>query len=110
MGKLSPSFFCVCEEDQPCANICQSSSFFAEEDWPWANTHAHLPLLHMGCRNSTACQEVHRCTPGSKAGIRTGEPQAAAVECVHLTACATGLAMSLHLFMQHEGYVIYIPK
>ena len=61
---------------------------FAEEDWPWANIHAHLPLLYMGHRHSMAQQAVQRCTPG----IRTGEPRAAAAERVHLTACATRLA------------------
>ena len=39
---------------------------FAEEDWPWANNHAHLPLLYMwdAC-HSMACQAVPRPHLGS---------------------------------------------
>ena len=45
---------------------------FAEEDWAWANSHAHLPLLYMwdAC-HSMAWQLVHRSMPG----IQTGEPR-----------------------------------
>ena len=32
---------------------------FAEEDWPWANIRAHLPLLYIGdAYHSMACQVV----------------------------------------------------
>ena len=32
---------------------------FAEEDWPWANIHVHLPLLYMwDAYHSMACQAV----------------------------------------------------
>ena len=50
---------------------------FAEEDWPWANIHDHLPLLYMwdAC-HSMACQAVHVCTrdpnqptPGHQSGM-----------------------------------------
>ena len=37
---------------------------FAEENWPWANIHAHLPLLYVGHSLSVAGEAVHRCTPG----------------------------------------------
>ena len=38
---------------------------FAEEDWPWAHIHAHLPLLYMwDTYNSVACQAVPCPHPG----------------------------------------------
>ena len=40
---------------------------FAEEDWPWANIHTHLPLLHMwDTYHSMAWQVVPCPHPGSK--------------------------------------------
>ena len=61
--------------------------FVFEEDWPWANIHAHLPLLYMwdAC-HSIAWQAVHRSAPG----IQTGEPRAAKAECANLTAVPLG--------------------
>ena len=55
---------------------------FAEEDWPWANIHAHLPLLYMwdAC-HSMAWWAVRRSAPG----IQTSEPQAAEAENTNLT-------------------------
>ena len=32
---------CVCQEDQPWANICANSPLFAEEDWLWAKIYCH---------------------------------------------------------------------
>ena len=48
---------------------------FAEEDWPWANIHAHLPLLYVWGRLLQ-----HGFLPSgtmSVPGIRTGELRAA---------------------------------
>ena len=40
---------------------------FAEEDWPWANIWAHLPLLYMqDTCHSMACQVMPCLHPGSK--------------------------------------------
>ena len=67
---------------------------FAEEDWPWANISAHLPLLYMwdAC-HSMACQAVpcphwdpNQWTPGSRSG--TWE----------LNRCTTGPAPNLTSF------------
>ena len=88
MNEKSFYFFFFGEEDQPCANICQSSSFFAEEDWPWVNICARLPPLYMGRRHNMACQAVCWCAPR----IRTDEPHAAAAERARLTTCTTGPA------------------
>ena len=56
---------------------------FAEEDWPWPNIHAHLPLLYMwdAC-HSMAWQVVHM----SALRIQTGEPWATEVEHANLTS------------------------
>ena len=58
---------------------------FAEEDWPWANIRAHLPLLYMrNACHSTASSAL------SAPGIRAGEPQATEAEHAHLTAAPLG--------------------
>ena len=59
----------------------------AEEDWPWANIHAHLPLLYMGdvC-HIMAWSAVHRTTPR----IRAGKPWAAEAGHANLTASPLG--------------------
>ena len=45
-----------------------SPPLFAEEDWPWANIHAHLPLLYTwDTCDSMACQAVPRPHPESEA-------------------------------------------
>ena len=44
-----------------------SPPLFAEEDWPWANTHAHLPLLYTwDTYHCMACQMVPCPHPGSE--------------------------------------------
>ena len=56
---------------------------FSEEDWPWANICAHLPLLYMwDAYHSMACQVV----PCLHQGSEPGEPWAAKAEHAHLTA------------------------
>ena len=56
---------------------------FAEEDWPWANIHAHLPLLYMwDTCHSMAWQTVYSFTPG----IQTRKPQATEAVRTNLTA------------------------
>ena len=81
--------------DTPLAIPSQKMNFFFfEEDWPWAHICAHLPLLYMwdAC-HSMACQAVHR----SVAGIWTGEPQAAKVEHVNLTAMPPGQPQKMNV-------------
>ena len=60
---------------------------FAEEDWPWANIHAHLPLLFM-CGMPTTAWRAKQCYV--RTGIGTGEPQDAEVEHVNLTTAPPG--------------------
>ena len=60
---------------------------FAEEDWPWANIHSHLPLLYMwDAYHSMAWQAGDMSAPG----IQTGEPRAAKAERVPLTTAPLG--------------------
>ena len=72
---------------------------FAEEDWPWANICAHLPLFYTwdAC-HSVAWQAVHRSVPG----IQTGESQVAAAECVYLTAVLLGGLSICHFKRLHD--------
>ena len=61
--------------------------FFAEEDWPWGNIHAHLPLLYMwDAYHSMACQAV----PCLLLGSEPGELRATEAERAHLTAAPPG--------------------
>ena len=71
---------------------------FAEEAWPWANMHVHLPLLYMwdAC-HSTAWHAVHRSAPG----IPTGEPQAAEAERVNLTTAP--LDQPQYVYFKHKS-------
>ena len=60
---------------------------FTEEDWPWANIHAHLPLLYIwDAYHSMACQAGAMSAPR----IWTSETRAAEVQRVHLTAAPPG--------------------
>ena len=62
--------------------------FFFEEDWPWANICAHLPLLYMwDSYHSMALPSGAMSTPG----IQTGELRTAEVERANLTATPPGL-------------------
>ena len=67
-----------------------ANPLYAEEDWPWANICAHLPLLYMwdAC-HSMAWQAVSRSIPG----IQTGEPRAA--EAMHANLIAVPLGWPL---------------
>ena len=69
-----------------------TNPLFAEEDWPWANIRAHIPLLYMwdAC-HSMAWQAVHRFMPG----IQTSKRQAAKAECVNLIAAPLGWPLRL---------------
>ena len=64
---------------------------FAEEDWPWANIRAHLPLY--AC-HSVAWQAVHRSAPG----MRTSKPWATKGERTNLTAVPLGRPPVYHVF------------
>ena len=78
---------------------------FAEEDWPWANIHAHLPLLYMwDAYHSIACHVVL-----SAPGIWTSQPQAAEAERVHLTAAPPGWPRKNHFKCIYEhGHLILV--
>ena len=62
--------------------------FFAEEDWPWANVHAHLPLLY-------AWDTYHSMAFAKWCHIRTWDPNQRTPGCqegehVNLTAAPPG--------------------
>ena len=81
------SFFFFLRKISPELTSVANTPLFAEEDWPWANICAHLPLLYLwDTYHSMAWQEVCR----SPLGIWTGEPQAAKVEHVNLSATPPG--------------------
>ena len=69
----------------------------SEEDWPWANIHAHLPLLYMwdAC-HSMAWQAVRRSPPG----LQTSEPQAGKAECVNLTTAPPGWPLLVRIILK----------
>ena len=76
---------------------------FAEEDWPWANIHAHLPLLYVwDTCHSMACQAV--CS--SALGIRISKSQPAKAEGANSTAVPSGWLLGLlsFLFKNHSEY------
>ena len=58
--------------------LTSANPLFAEEDWPWANMHAHLSLLYMWeAYHSTVCQAVpclhpesEPANPGCRCGTR----------------------------------------
>ena len=60
-------FFFFLRKISPELTAATNPPLFAEEDWPWANIRAHLPLLYMwdAC-HSTAWQVVLWPHPGSK--------------------------------------------
>ena len=72
---------------------------FAEEDWPWDNICAHVPLFYMwdACHSMT-WQVVCRSAPV----IWTGEPWAAIVECVNLPAVPPGWSPYIYILNQLE--------
>ena len=65
-----------------------NSPLFTEQDWPWANIHAHPPLLYMwdtyhsiaSKRYHVRTQDLNRWTPGHR------------IETYALNHCATGPA------------------
>ena len=60
-------FFFLLKKISPELTSTANPPLFAEEDWPWANNRAHLPLLYMwdAC-HSMACQAVPCIYPGSE--------------------------------------------
>ena len=81
---------------RPDLTSAANSPLFAEEDWPWANIHAHLPLLYMwDTYHSMAWQVVHRSAPG----IQIGKPLATKVE---LNCCATVPALEFFIFKSNN--------
>ena len=67
----------------------------AEEDWPWANIHAHLPLLYMW-------DAYHSMPFAKQCHVRTQDPNQRTpgcreVEGAHLTAGPPGRPLILHI-------------
>ena len=76
LRKISPELTCTA-----------NPPLFAEEDWPWANIRAHLPLLYMwDAYRSMACQAV----PCPHQGSEPANPGLPEVERVHLTTVPLG--------------------
>ena len=88
MCKLDRStFFLFLRKISP--ELTADNPLFAEEDWPWANIHAHLVLLYTwDAYHSMVCQVVPCLHPGSEPA-NPGPPRGGM--CI-LNRCATGLA------------------
>ena len=71
---------------------------FAEEDWPWANIHAHLPLWYMwDAYHSMACQAVPCLHLGSKPANPGRRSRTCALNC-----CATRVALVAFCFKSYR--------
>ena len=58
-NKNSFLFFLFLRKISPELTSAANPPLFAEEDWPWANIHAHLPLLYLWhAYHSMACWVV----------------------------------------------------
>ena len=78
---------------------------FAEEEWPWANIRAHLPLLYMwDTYHSMACQAV----PCPHLGWNWWNPGRQSRTCT-LNYCATGQAPSW-TFLVSTGSVVWLSN
>ena len=93
-ANFPPTFFIVeifffLRKISPELTSATNPPIFAEEDWPWANIHAHLLLLYMwDTCHGMAWQAMRR----SASGIWAGESWVTEAECVNLNCCANGLA------------------
>ena len=68
----------------------------SEEDWPWANIHAHpFSTSYVGRLPQHGLPSSAMSAPR----MRTGEPQATEGECANLTAAPLGQAWELYFFM-----------
>ena len=67
---------------------------FDEEDWPWANIRAHLPLFYVGRLSQHGLLSGAMSTPG----MQTSEPWATEAERVSLTAVTPGQPQEYFLF------------
>ena len=86
-SKPERCFFWGVKKISPKLTSATNPPLFPEEAWPWANICGHLPLLYMwNACHSRAWQVVRR----SACRIRAGEPWAAEVERVNLTAVPPG--------------------
>ena len=87
--------FAFFEKISPELTSATSPPLSAEEDWPWANIRAHLPLLYMwDAYHSMAWQAVRRSAPG----IQTSEFWTVEAECANLTTVPLGLPLSVFFF------------
>ena len=67
---------------------------FAEEDWPWAKIHDHLPLLYAwDTYHSMVCQAV----PSPHLRSEWANPQLPRSERAHLTAAPPGWPLKIYL-------------
>ena len=73
---------------------------FAEEDWPWSNIHAHLPLFYMqDAYHSMACQVI----PCLHLGSEAANPGSWNRTC-KINRCASRSALeSEHFWKLHKG-------
>ena len=87
---------CFLRKISPELTSAANPPLLAEEDWPWANIHAHLPLLYMwdAC-HSMACQVV----PCPHLGSKPGEAQAAEAVHAHLTTELLGWPWIPYVFV-----------
>ena len=80
-----------------------SFSFFGEEDWPWANICAILPLVCMGDATTAWADEVCRSVPR----IWTHKPWAAKVEHANLTSMPPGRPPQVHHFQLTKSWFLH---
>ena len=78
---------------------------FAEEDWPWANICAHLPLLYVW---DTCHSVAWWVVCGSVPRIWTCEALAAKAKCVNLTAMPQGQSPSYFKFLHIKSWWIHL--
>ena len=89
------SFFFFLRKISPELTSAANPSLFHEEDWPWANIRAHLPLLYTwDTFLSMVCQAVPCPHPGSQVA-KPGQPRSGTCE---LNRCATGPAPRINFF------------
>ena len=77
---------------------------FAEENWPWANIHAHLPLLYMWDAYHTMVCHAVPCPYLGSEPANPGPPRSGTRTLHH---CATGLAPNRSIFKVIFSYFFF---
>ena len=81
--------------------------FFAEEDCPWANLYAHLPLFYVGCLPQHGLTSGAMSTPR----IRTSEPQAAEAERATYLLCHRAMCRTFeHAMFRRTHHLLPAPS